>query len=266
MTDRVKSAASPAVRLEGVVCAYETGQRTALGPISLAVREGEFLVVLGPSGSGKTTLLRVIAGLEPPLAGRVELFGQDVTDTRRWPPEKRRIGMVFQDYALFPHLNVWENVAFGLRGPRAQRRARARELLRLVGLEGLEKRYPHELSGGEQQRAALARALAPRPRIVLLDEPFSNLDADLRRTMRSEVRELLRSLGSTAVFVTHDQEEAFELGDRVAVLRRGTLEQIGPPSELLERPATPFVAEFLDRGLPFPRPRRRDPAFPRLRE
>jgi iron(III) transport system ATP-binding protein len=234
------------IRLREVEYAYAPAVR--IGPFSLDVYERELMVVLGPSGSGKTTLLRLIAGLERPQRGSIELAGRDVTDPRRVLPERRSVGMVFQDYALFPHLSVWENVAFGLTGPRRRRRARVEELLKLVGLEDLARRYPHELSGGEQQRVALARALAPRPQVVLLDEPFSNLDADLRREMRGEVREILRATESTAVLVTHDQEEAFELGERIAVLRAGHVEQIGPPEELSRRPRTRFVAEFLGRA------------------
>jgi iron(III) transport system ATP-binding protein len=221
----------------------------ALGPIALEVFEREFLVVLGPSGSGKTTLLRIIAGLEMPQSGRVELAGVDVTDFKRYPPEKRGVGMVFQDYALFPHLTVWENIAFGLyRRNGSKKRARVEELLKLVGLNGLENRYPHELSGGEQQRIALARTLAPNPRVILLDEPFSNLDADLRREMRSEIKEILKRLGSTVLLVTHDQEEAFDLGDRMAILYDGQLEQVGKPEKIYDSPATRFVAEFVGRS------------------
>jgi iron(III) transport system ATP-binding protein len=225
---------------------YSYTPAVRIGPFSLDVYERELMVVLGPSGSGKTTLLRLIAGLERPQRGSIELAGRDVT--HGVPPERRSVGMVFQDYALFPHLSVWENVAFGLTGPRRRRQARVEELLKLVGLEDLARRYPHELSGGEQQRVALARALAPRPQVVLLDEPFSNLDADLRREMRGEVREILRATESTAVLVTHDQEEAFELGERIAVLRAGRVEQIGPPEKLYRRPRTRFVAEFLGRA------------------
>ncbi len=239
------------IRLDNIMHAYSSAsgeERLALGPISLDIIEREFLVVLGPSGSGKTTLLRIIAGLEMPLAGRVELAGSDVTDTRRYPPEVRGVGMVFQDYALFPHLTVWGNVAFGLSGRNGTKRARVDEVLKLVGLQGLEERYPHELSGGEQQRVALARTLAPNPKVVLLDEPFSNLDADLRRQMRSEVKAILRELGTTVILVTHDQEEAFDLGDRIAVVHRGQLEQLGSPEKIYATPATRFVAEFIGRA------------------
>jgi len=250
MTEKL-DAKRTVIKIEGVTHVYSSpsaGEKIALDVISLEVYEGECLVVLGPSGSGKTTLLRVIAGLEQPRSGRVELAGRDVTDVGRFPPERRGVGMVFQDYALFPHMTVWENVAFGLSGRGAARRARVEELLELIGLRELARRYPHELSGGEQQRVALARALAPNPKVVLLDEPFSNLDADLRRAMRSEIKEILKGLGSTAVLVTHDQEEAFDLGDRIAVLNEGRLEQLGSPEEVYFRPATRFVAEFIGRA------------------
>lgn len=239
------------IRLEDVTQAYSSSGReacVALGPVSLEVFKQEFLAVLGPSGSGKTTLLRVIAGLEMPQTGRVELAGLDVTDVKRNPPEKRGVGMVFQDYALFPHLTVWENVAFGLSGRNGAKRARVEEVLELVGLQSMGNRYPYELSGGEQQRVALARTLAPHPKVVLLDEPFSNLDADLRREMRSEVKAILRKLQSTVILVTHDQEEAFDWGDRMSVLNRGRIEQLGEPEEIYTAPATRFVAEFIGRA------------------
>jgi iron(III) transport system ATP-binding protein len=239
------------IRLEEVVYQYASAapnESSALGPISLEAFAQEFLVVLGPSGSGKTTLLRLIAGLEMPQSGRIELAGCDVTNVRRFPPEQRGVGMVFQDYALFPHLTVEENIAFGLAGRNGAKQLLVQELLELVGLAGLGERYPHELSGGEQQRVALARTLAPRPKVILLDEPFSNLDADLRREMRSEVRAILRQLESTVILVTHDQEEAFDLGDRIAVLQQGRLEQLGTPEEIYTAPATRFVAEFIGRA------------------
>jgi iron(III) transport system ATP-binding protein len=216
----------------------------AVDGLSLRVAEGEILVLLGPSGCGKTTILRLVAGLESPDAGTITLRGQVVAGPgRAVPPEERGIGIVFQDYALFPHLTVADNVAFGL--PRAARRSRVEQVLDLVGLGGLGPRYPHELSGGQQQRVALARALAPAPALMLLDEPFSNLDADLRAQMRDEVERILRTTGTTALFVTHDQEEAFTLADRVGVLRAGRLEQVAPPQELYHRPATRFVAAFV---------------------
>ena len=222
----------------------------AVQSLSLDVRHGEILALLGPSGCGKTTTLRLIAGLERPDRGEIRLNGRTVAGSSAWvAPEKRGIGLVFQDYALFPHLTVAKNVAFPLNGaPNREKADRVEEMLNLVHLEGLGARYPHELSGGQQQRVALARALAPSPALVLLDEPFSNLDADSRGAMRGHVRSILKEIGATAVFVTHDQEEALFMGDRVAVMNRGRLEQVGTPEELWSNPATRFVAEFL--GLP----------------
>ena len=211
--------------------------------LSLRVAEGEILALLGPSGCGKTTTLRLVAGLEHPDAGTITLRGRVVAGPdRAVPPEERGVGIVFQDYALFPHLAVADNVAFGL--PRGAR-GRVGEVLDLVGLGGFGARYPHELSGGQQQRVALARALAPAPALMLLDEPFSNLDADLRAQMRDEVERILRESRTTAVFVTHDQEEAFTLADRVGVLHAGRIEQVATPQELYHRPATRFVAAFV---------------------
>ncbi len=207
--------------------------------------EGEILALLGPSGCGKTTTLRLIAGLESPDAGTITLRGQVVAGPgRAVPPEERGIGIVFQDYALFPHLTVADNVGFGA-GAGGATGAASSTVLDLVGLGGFGPRYPHELSGGQQQRVALARALAPAPALMLLDEPFSNLDADLRAQMRDEVERILRTSGTTAVFVTHDQEEAFTLADRVGVLQAGRIEQLAPPQELYHRPATRFVAAFV---------------------
>jgi len=215
-----------------------------LGPFSLSVKKGELVAVLGPSGSGKTTLLRLIAGFERPNEGSIVIDGHVVADMTHWvEPEDRGVGMVFQDYALFPHLTVAQNIAFGLN--KGDSCARVSELLKLVGLDGFAGRYPHELSGGEQQRVALARSLATNPKVLLLDEPFSNLDADLRPKMRAELKLLLQRLNCTTIFVTHDQEEAFELADRVAVLKAGRLEQIDTPENLYRAPATRFVAEFI---------------------
>jgi putative spermidine/putrescine transport system ATP-binding protein len=215
-----------------------------VGPITLAIARGEIVALLGPSGSGKTTMLRLLAGFETPDGGRIVVEGEDVTTM---PPARRRFGMVFQHYALFPHLDVGENVAFGLRGhPDAARKTG--EALRLVDLAGFERRKVQELSGGQQQRVALARALAPEPRVLLLDEPLSNLDPALRERTRRELRQLIKRVGITTVFVTHEQEEAFELGDRVAVLNAGRLEQAGAPDELYERPASLFVATFVGRA------------------
>lgn len=221
------------------------GPVVAVEDFTLAVPDGEILALLGPSGCGKTTVLRIVAGLEQPDAGRVLLASRDATD---WPPEKRGVGLVFQSYALFPHLSVGANVAYGLRFRRGDRERRVRELLALVGLTGYERRKPHQLSAGQQQRVALARALAPEPRVLLLDEPLSALDAALRKDLRAELRALLGKLGMTALYVTHDQEEALALADRVAVMREGRLEQVAPPEELYAKPRTPFVAAFLGRA------------------
>ena len=218
-----------------------------IGPVSLGIARGEILALLGPSGSGKTTLLRMLAGFERPDAGRVTIEGEDVTTV---PPARRRVGMVFQHFALFPHLDVGENVAFGLvgSGERAAIDGKVRDALALVDLAGFERRKVHELSGGQQQRVALARALAPAPRVLALDEPLSNLDPSLRERTRRELRQLVKRIGITAVFVTLEQEEAFDLGDRIAVLRAGRLEQVGTPEELYERPASLFVGTFVGRA------------------
>ena len=217
-----------------------------VGPITLDIARGEIVALLGPSGSGKTTMLRLLAGFETPDdgGGRIVVEGEDVTSI---PPARRRFGMVFQHYALFPHLDVGANVAFGLQG-HADAAAKATEALRLVDLAGFERRKVQELSGGQQQRVALARALAPEPRVLLLDEPLSNLDPALRERTRRELRQLIKRVGITTVFVTHEQDEAFELGDRVAVLNAGHLEQAGAPDELYERPASLFVATFVGRA------------------
>ncbi|MFI6585202.1 ABC transporter ATP-binding protein [Embleya sp. NPDC050493] len=221
------------------------GNVRALAGLDLTVGRGELVALLGPSGCGKTTALRVVAGFEHPDAGEVLVDGEDIT---RVPAHRRDAGMVFQSYSLFPHLSALDNVAFGLRMRgvgRAERRARAGELLDLVGLPDRADRYPHQLSGGQQQRIALARALALRPRVLLLDEPLSALDARVRLTLRDEIRRLQQELGITTLFVTHDQEEALSLADRVAVMNAGRLEQCAPPAELYARPATAFVAEFV---------------------
>jgi len=215
-----------------------------VGPITVDIARGEIIALLGPSGSGKTTMLRLLAGFETPDGGRIVVEGEDVTTV---PPARRRFGMVFQHYALFPHLDVGENVAFGLRG-QVDAARKAADALRLVDLAGFERRKVQELSGGQQQRVALARALAPEPRVLLLDEPLSNLDPALRERTRRELRQLIKRVGITTVFVTHEQEEAFDLGDRVAVLNAGHLEQAGAPDELYERPATLFVATFVGRA------------------
>jgi iron(III) transport system ATP-binding protein len=235
--------------LSRVTRRYQADGPPAVDGLTLSVERGRILTLLGPSGCGKTTTLRLIAGFETPDEGEIVIGDRVVADGRRGlalPPEARGVGVVFQDYALFPHLTVADNVAFGLTGlDRRARAARVREVLDLVGLADLGTRYPHELSGGQQQRVAVARALAPAPALILLDEPFSSLDADLRAQMRDDVEKVLRTTGTTAVFVTHDQEEAFTIADVVGVLNQGRLEQIGPPETIYHQPATPFVAEFV---------------------
>ena len=221
------------------------GTFVALSEVSLEVPSGALLALLGPSGSGKTTLLRIIAGLEPPDAGAVRYHDEDVTHA---PVTERNVGFVFQHYALFRHLSVFENVAFALRVrgvPRARVRERVRELLRLVQLEGLERSLPSQLSGGQRQRIALARALAAEPKVLLLDEPFGALDAKVRQELRQWLRRLHDELHVTSVFVTHDQEEAFEVADRVVIMNHGRIEQTGTPEEIFENPANPFVMDFL---------------------
>ena len=224
------------------------GVTVAVREVSLVVRDGEFVVLLGPSGCGKTTTLRMIAGFVAPTAGRVRLDGRDVTAL---PPWKRNAGMVFQSYALFPHLTVAENVAFGLqmrKVPPTEVAPRIAEALRLVRLDGLHERLPRQLSGGQQQRVALARALVVRPDVLLLDEPLSNLDAKLRETVRVEIRELQHELGITTVMVTHDQEEALIMADRLVVMAEGAVRQVGSQRDLYERPADSFVAGFVGRS------------------
>lgn len=224
-------------------------QTVAVKSCDLQVASGEILALLGPSGSGKTTLLRVIAGFERPDDGQIVISERTVVDVAAsvWiPAEERGVGMVFQDYALFPHLTVAQNVRFGLRnGDKSARQSRVEELLRLTELFLCGDRYPHELSGGQQQRVALARALAPRPPVVLLDEPFNGLDPELRPQMRREVAGILRQLGTAAVLVTHDQEEALGMADQVAVIRNGELQQIGTPEDIYYSPTTAFVAGFV---------------------
>lgn len=224
---------------------FARGGAPAVDGVSMSLARGEFVALLGPSGSGKTTLLRIVAGLERPDAGRVLLAGEDIT---HMPPQRRRMGMVFQAYALFPHMTAADNVAFGLRvrrAPKTEVRRRVAELLALVGLSDKAHRLPSQLSGGEQQRVALARALAPHPAVLLLDEPLSALDARTRIGLRAEIRRIQRHLGITALYVTHDQEEALMLADRVVVMHAGRIEQVGTPRDVYERPATPFVSEFV---------------------
>ena len=215
-----------------------------VGPISLDIARGEILALLGPSGSGKTTMLRLLAGFETADGGRIAVASEDVTTV---PPAQRRFGMVFQHYALFPHLDVGANVGFGL-SKSPDQGAKVAAALALVDLAGYERRKVHELSGGQQQRVAVARALAPEPRILLLDEPLSNLDPALRERTRHELREVIKRVGITTMFVTHEQEEAFDLGDRIAVLNQGRLEQSGAPDDLYEHPVNLFVATFVGRA------------------
>jgi iron(III) transport system ATP-binding protein len=228
-------------------------ERDAVDRVSLVLQRGQIGVLIGPSGCGKTSLLRAVAGLEPLAAGRLTVEKEVIADAGRGlhlPPEQRRIGMVFQDYALFPHLSVADNVAFGLRHlGTAARRARVAEVLDLVGLSHAAGRAPHQLSGGQQQRVALARALAPNPRLLLLDEPFSNLDIDLRERLAQEVRAILKQAGTTALFVTHDQLEAFAVGDVIGVMHKGSLAQWDDAYTLYHRPATRFVADFIGHGV-----------------
>jgi len=236
-------ASEPILELRRVTKRY--GATLGVGPVDFEVREGEFLTLLGPSGCGKTTTLHVIAGLLFPEEGEVLLRGRDIT---RLDPPHRDMGLVFQNYALFPHKTVFDNVAFGLRMRRAPRDEivqRVRRMLDVVGLPGVEARFPDQLSGGQRQRVALARALVIQPTVLLLDEPLSNLDAVLRKRMRLELRDIQQRLGITTIFVTHDQDEAFEMSDRVVLLNHGRIEQVGTPEELYDSPATRFAAEFI---------------------
>lgn len=218
----------------------------AVRDVTLNVKSGEFLTVLGPSGCGKTTLLRLLAGFEKPSSGTIQIGDHIVADDSHFvPPERRKVGMVFQDYALFPHINVAENVGFGIRGHSKDKDKQVQRVLSLVGLSGYDDRMPHELSGGQQQRVALARALAPNPDIILLDEPFSNLDTALRTKVRADVREILHETETTAIFVTHDQEEALSLSDEVAVIFSGELAQVATPHAIYNRPINKQVARFI---------------------
>jgi len=237
------------LELIGVVQRY--GNHTVVDGVDFRLESGQIACLLGPSGCGKTTLLRCIAGFEEIAGGEIRLHGKVVSSaSQRLAPEKRRIGMVFQDYALFPHLTVEENVAFGLgRNPQEDAYLRVRQLLATVGLHGQGNKYPHELSGGQQQRVALARALAPRPELILLDEPFSNLDVGLRERLSVEVREILKREGSTAVMVTHDQHEAFAMADEIGLMYEGRIQQWDVPYNLYHRPANRFVADFIGQGV-----------------
>ncbi len=240
--------ATPLLELESIVQRY--GEHTVVDGVGCRVHAGQNACLLGPSGCGKTTLLRCIAGFEPIAEGEIRLAGRSVTRRGfRLPPEARQIGMVFQDYALFPHLTVAGNIAFGIAAqPASERAARVAELLATVGLAGTGEKYPHELSGGQQQRVALARALAPRPQLLLLDEPFSNLDAHLRERLSLEVRAILKQEGTTAILVTHDQNEAFAMADEIGIMHAGRIQQWATPYDLYHRPANRFVADFIGQG------------------
>jgi len=230
------------------------GDQEVVRDLSFSLARGAIGCLLGPSGCGKTTVLRCIAGFEGIREGEIRIAGRIVSGAGMMvPPEKRRIGMVFQDYALFPHLTVAENIAFGLHAlPPAERNARAAEMAELVGLSGVLDKYPHEISGGQQQRVALARALAPRPELLLLDEPFSNLDVDLRERLSLEVRDIIKASGATAVLVTHDQQEAFAMADEIGILHDGHIQQWDSPYNLYHRPANRFVADFVGQGVFLP--------------
>jgi putative spermidine/putrescine transport system ATP-binding protein len=231
------------LRIENLVKSFNGN--TVVKGANLTFQRGEFISLLGPSGCGKTTILRMVAGFEKPTSGAIIVEGKDITPL---PPNQRKIGMVFQAYALFPNMNVEDNVGFGLRiagMPAEARRARVDEMLKLIGLPGFGKRYPFEMSGGQQQRVALARALAPKPRMLLLDEPLSALDAKIRVSLRQEIRAIQRDLGITTIFVTHDQEEAMSISDRIVVMNAGHIEQVGAPFDVYNYPSTHFVASFV---------------------
>jgi putative spermidine/putrescine transport system ATP-binding protein len=231
------------LRLENLVKTF--GTNTVVKGANLSFSKGEFISLLGPSGCGKTTILRMVAGFEKPSSGTIRVEGQDISHL---PPNQRKIGMVFQAYALFPNMNVEDNVGFGLKIAGVgteERKARVEEMLKLIGLTGFGKRFPFEMSGGQQQRVALARALAPKPRMLLLDEPLSALDAKIRVSLRQEIRAIQRELGITTMFVTHDQEEALSISDRIVVMSAGNVEQVGSPFEVYNKPATKFVATFV---------------------
>ncbi len=237
--------------LEVIGLTHRYGDKPVLDGVSFALAEGEIGCLLGPSGCGKTTVLRLIAGFDAPSTGEILLAGRTVSRPGEvLPPERRAIGMVFQDYALFPHLTISQNIAFGLGAlDRNARQQRVREMLETVGLAGRDKAYPHELSGGQQQRVALARALAPHPRLLLLDEPFSNLDVDLREKLALEVRDILKREGITALMVTHDQHESFAMADVVGVMHQGQIQQWDTPYQLYHQPVNRFVADFVGQGV-----------------
>jgi len=231
--------------LQGIDKKYGQSEQFAVKNISFAVEEGEILALVGESGSGKTTLLRLIAGLEHPDAGVIMLSDDKIVEgSRSLRANKREIGLVFQDYALFPHLNILDNVKFGLPKSLSNRDERAREVLQLVNLKENDQKFPHQLSGGQQQRVALARAIAPNPKILLMDEPFSNLDAMLKDQVREEIRQIIKKTGITSIFVTHDTRDALSTADRIAILHEGSLQQIDHPRKLYEHPINPYVANF----------------------
>lgn len=242
----VATAVEPVLTIRGLTKRYPRSSAPAVQDVELSVRKGEIMAVVGESGCGKSTLLRMIAGLEVPDAGSVRIGERAVSDARTWvPPEQRGVGMVFQDFALFPHMTAEQNILYGLRSlPRRERQARVAAMLELVGLSGLGGRYPHQLSGGQQQRVAIARALASEPALLLLDEPFSNLDTALKRTLREELREILQRAGTTTLLVVHDAEDVMMLADRAAVMRSGRILQEGDPDTLYRKPCDEYVARF----------------------
>jgi iron(III) transport system ATP-binding protein len=233
------------LKIENLYKSYSKQEGFAVKNISFDVEEGEILALVGESGSGKTTLLRLLAGLEHPDSGTIWLGGKKILDGQMsLRPHKRKIGLVFQDYALFPHLSIIDNVMFGVEGNYKDRLSRAKQVLELVNIKENEKKYPHQLSGGQQQRIALARAIAPQPKILLMDEPFSNLDAMLKDQVREEIRQIIKKTGVTSIFVTHDTRDALSTADRIAILYKGSLQQIDHPRNLYDHPVTPYVANF----------------------